>query len=50
VLPMIAAGGIGIYVPFEILWDHEHEDVPQGTERFHEVKHLGEVPALVSKL
>jgi putative hydrolase of the HAD superfamily len=50
VLPMIAAGGIGIYVPFEILWDHEHEEVPQGTERFHEVKHLGEVPALVSKL
>jgi putative hydrolase of the HAD superfamily len=50
VLPMIAAGGIGIYVPFEILWDHEHEEVPADTERFHAVNHLGEVPELVSRL
>jgi putative hydrolase of the HAD superfamily len=40
VLPMIIAGGIGVYVPFEMLWDHEHEDVPGGTERFFEVKDL----------
>jgi putative hydrolase of the HAD superfamily len=50
VLPMIAAGGIGVYVPFEILWDHEHEEVPADTERFHEVKHLGELPDLIKKL
>jgi putative hydrolase of the HAD superfamily len=40
VLPMIAAGGIGVYVPFEVLWDHEHEEVPKSTERFYEVKDL----------
>jgi putative hydrolase of the HAD superfamily len=40
VLPMIAAGGIGVYVPFEMLWEHEHEEVPRNTERFFEVKDL----------
>ncbi len=50
VLPMIAAGGIGVYVPFEILWDHEHEEVPVDTARFHAVKDLSEMPALVARL
>ena len=40
VLPMIHAGGHGVYVPFEILWDHEHEEVPSHTPRFYEVKDL----------
>ena len=40
VLPMIHAGGYGVYVPFEILWDHEHEEVPPHTPRFYEVKDL----------
>jgi putative hydrolase of the HAD superfamily len=40
VLPMINAGGIGVYVPFEMLWDHEHEEVPVSTVRFFEVKDL----------
>ncbi len=40
VLPMIAAGGVGVYVPFEVLWDHEHEEVPPRTERFYEVRDL----------
>jgi len=40
VLPMIHAGGHGVYVPFDILWDHEHQDVPQDLVRFYEVKDL----------
>lgn len=40
VLPMIDAGGYGVYVPFEITWDHEHEVVPKGTERYFEVDDL----------
>ena len=50
VLPMIAAGGIGVYVPFEMVWDHEHEDVPADTERFYEVKDLTGVVDLVREL
>ena len=40
VLPMIEAGGFGVYVPFTILWDHEHEEVPKDTPRFYEVQDL----------
>jgi putative hydrolase of the HAD superfamily len=50
VLPMIEAGGYGVYVPFDILWDHEHEEVPAGTPRFFEVNNLSGVVAVVQKL
>ena len=40
VLPMIDAGGFGCYVPFEITWDHEHEEVPKETARYFEVEDL----------
>jgi putative hydrolase of the HAD superfamily len=50
VLPMIAAGGTGVYVPFDMIWDHEHDDVPAGTERFYEVEDLRGVVDLVRGL
>jgi putative hydrolase of the HAD superfamily len=50
VLPMIEAGGHGVYVPFDIIWDHEHEEVPQGTPRFHEVKDLRGVAEVAQSL
>lgn len=50
VLPMIHAGGFGVYVPFDILWDHEHEDVPPGTPRYFEVKDLRGVIEVVKTL
>jgi putative hydrolase of the HAD superfamily len=50
VLPMIRAGGYGVYVPFEILWGHDHEEVPQGTERFYEVKDLSLIKELINRI
>jgi putative hydrolase of the HAD superfamily len=50
VLPIIQAGGYGVYVPFEILWDHEHEAVPKHTARFFEVQHIGGVVGVVAEL
>jgi putative hydrolase of the HAD superfamily len=50
VLPMIHAGGYGVYVPFSILWDHEHEDVPEGTERFFAVEDLSGLLPVVDGL
>jgi putative hydrolase of the HAD superfamily len=49
VLPMIAAGGIGVHVPHELAWDFEHAEVPAGHERFHVVRDLSEIPALVRR-
>lgn len=50
VLPMIHAGGYGCYVPFEITWDHEHEDVPKHTPRYFEVEDLRGVVELARKI
>jgi putative hydrolase of the HAD superfamily len=50
VLPMIAAGGFGVYVPFDIIWDHEHEDVPEETPRFFTVKDMRGVVDVVAGL
>jgi putative hydrolase of the HAD superfamily len=50
VLPMIHAGGHGVYVPFEILWDHEHEHVPADTARFYAVDDMRGVVDVVKKL
>jgi putative hydrolase of the HAD superfamily len=50
VLPMIAAGGFGVYVPFEIIWDHDHEEVPEGTPRFFTVKDMRGVLDVVAGL
>jgi putative hydrolase of the HAD superfamily len=50
VLPMIHAGGFGVYVPFDILWDHEHEIIPSETERFYEVENIGGVVGVVQSL
>ena len=50
VLPMIAAGGYGVYVPFSILWDHEHEEVPEGTERFFAVEDMRGVAEVAARL
>jgi putative hydrolase of the HAD superfamily len=50
VLPMIEAGGFGVYVPFSILWDHEHEEVPEGTERFFAVEDMRGVVEVIGRI
>ncbi|MDE2445138.1 MAG: HAD hydrolase-like protein [Alphaproteobacteria bacterium] len=50
VLPMIRAGGYGVYVPFAIAWDFEHEEVPEGTERFYEVADLSGLLSVVESI
>jgi putative hydrolase of the HAD superfamily len=50
VLPMIEAGGYGVYVPFDILWDHEHEEVAQGTPRFFATQDIRGVADVVNQL
>jgi putative hydrolase of the HAD superfamily len=50
VLPMIEAGGYGVYVPFSILWDHEHEEVPTDTPRFFAVEDMRGVVDVVGTL
>lgn len=47
VVPVIAAGGWGIYVPHGLTWELEHDEAPVGHARFRELPNLGVLPELV---
>jgi putative hydrolase of the HAD superfamily len=50
VLPMLAAGGHAVYVPYASTWEHERAELPEGHPRFHRVAAMAELPALLSRL
>ncbi len=50
VLPMIEAGGWGVYVPHSLVWALEHEEPPLGHARYREISDLGGLPPLVAEL
>jgi len=39
-----------VYVPFDILWEHEHEEVPVDTPRFFAVDDIRGVAEVAEKL
>ena len=50
VIPMLKAGGLGVYIPHELTWEYEREDAPTGHHRYHQLQDLSVLPALVRKL
>ncbi len=50
VVPAIAAGGWGVYVPHGLVWALEHEEPPQDHARYRELADLGGLPGLVADL
>lgn len=50
VLPAIAAGGWGVFVPHELTWAVEQAAPPADKARFRQVAHLGELPAVIAEL
>lgn len=50
VLPVLEAGGWAIHVPYRVTWDLEKADPPLDQSRFFQMPHLGEFPALLSRL
>lgn len=50
VVPAIAAGAWGVFVPHELTWVLEHVDKPKEAPRFREIPDLGHVPDLVANL
>ena len=48
IIPVLRLGGWGVFVPYRILWAHEHADLPPAlADRFREIERLGALPALV---
>lgn len=50
VVPAIAAGAWGVFVPHELTWVLEHVEKPEEAPRFREIPDLGYVPDLVANL
>lgn len=50
VVPAIATGAWGVFVPHELTWVLEHVEKPAEAPRFREIPDLGHVPELVANL
>lgn len=50
VLPAIAAGGWGVYVPHGLEWELEKADPPVGASRYAELVDLGELTSLIEAI
>jgi len=50
VLPALAAGAWGVFVPHDLHWDLEHAEPPDAHARYHQVTDLAGLPGLVTSL
>ncbi len=50
VVPVLQAGGWGVYVPHDLTWVLEHAETPLDEPRFRQLAHLGELPGLLTEL
>ncbi len=50
VLPMLEAGGWGVYVPHELTWALEAAHLPDSAARFREITHIEALPDLIHNL
>jgi putative hydrolase of the HAD superfamily len=51
ILPVLQIGGYAVYVPYEQIWSHEEVDEAiLSRYDYDEIKHLGDLPALVEEL
>ena len=50
VIPALAAGSWGVHVPQDLEWAFEAAETPVGHHRFHAIRDLGDLPALVGQL
>lgn len=50
VVPAIAAGAWGVFVPHELTWVLEHVEKPKEAPRFREIGDLGELPGLIDQI
>jgi putative hydrolase of the HAD superfamily len=51
VLPVIALGGWGVYIPYALTWAHEHVlDAPADPARFFELGDLGGLADLIARI
>jgi putative hydrolase of the HAD superfamily len=50
VLPALAVGAWGIYVPHDLIWSYEKAEPPIDAARFRAISDLAALPALIAEL
>jgi putative hydrolase of the HAD superfamily len=50
IVPAIAAGSYGVFVPHELTWVLEHVEEPTEAPRFRKIEHLGELLSVIDSL
>ena len=50
IVPALAAGSYGVFVPHEPTWSYEHVEEPTEAPRFRKIEHLGELAAVIEAL
>jgi putative hydrolase of the HAD superfamily len=51
ILPILDLGGQAVYIPYQTTWLHEVADLPDpGRPGFHQLEHIGLLPALLERL
>lgn len=50
IVPAIAAGSYGVFVPHELTWVLEHVEPPTDAPRFRQIAHLGELADVIASL
>lgn len=50
VIPAIAAGSWGVYIPHDLNWELEHADDPVDEPRYRRLTHLGELVDLIAEV
>ena len=50
IVPAIAAGSYGVYVPHALTWTYEHVEPPRDAPRFREIADLSQLAALIQSL
>lgn len=49
VIPMLSAGGYGVYIPHELTWEYEREEAPKEHGRYSEIESIELLPELVER-
>ena len=50
ILPVVAIGGAGVYIPSQFTWVHEEPHPQQSDSGYHPLEHIGQLPALIKSL
>jgi putative hydrolase of the HAD superfamily len=50
IVPAIAAGSWGVFIPHALTWEHEHVEAPKHHPRFKQIERFAELSELLSNL